>query len=336
MIAISSRIHTRLGLVAALALMGVSACKNQGGANGGPGAAAGNAESCKQYAEALCGLAGGADSPTCGSIQTATDLMPPAACQVGLANIEHSKGRLAEARKVCDELVDKLCKEIGPETQTCDMVKGQTAKFPPERCTAMMGSYDQVLGQLKQMEAANKPLSDEQQDKIAAEDAPAFGPKDAKITIVEFSDFQCPYCTRAANAVKQIKEKYGDKVRFVFRQFPLSFHQNAHAAAQASLAANAQGKFWQYHDILFENQSALSDADLEKHAQKAGLNISMFKKALKDGTYKQQVDNDLKLGEQVAVNGTPTMFLNGKRVANPTAFDAISELIERELASATN
>ena len=131
----------------------------------------------------------------------------------------------------------------------------------------MMDNYPKVLAQLERMEAMNKPLSKELQDKLAASDAPSFGPKDAKVTIVEFSDFQCPYCTRAANAVKQIKEKYGDKVRFVFRQFPLNFHKKAFKASEAALAANEQGKFWAYHDTLFENQSKLDPADLEAHAK---------------------------------------------------------------------
>ena len=114
-------------------------------------------------------------------------------------------------------------------------------------------------------------------------------------------------------------------------QFPLNFHQNAHAAAQASLAAHAQGKFWQFHDMLFENQQALSGPDLEKYAQKAGLNMGMFKKAMEGGTYKKTVDDDMALGGEVAVNGTPTMFINGKRVQNSTSFEAIEPMIKEAL-----
>jgi protein-disulfide isomerase len=152
------------------------------------------------------------------------------------------------------------------------------------------------------------------------------------VTIVEFSDFQCPYCSRAASVASQIKSKYADKVRFVFRQFPLSFHQNAHIAAQASLAANAQGKFWELHDKMFENQQKLDRESLEASAKEIGLNLAEFKKALDDKTYESIVDAELKLGESVAVDGTPTMFLNGKRIANPTDFDAISKEIDTALA----
>jgi protein-disulfide isomerase len=167
---------------------------------------------------------------------------------------------------------------------------------------------------------------------IAKADAPSFGPENAAVTLVEFSDFQCPYCSRAAGMVTKLKEKYGDRVRFVFRQFPLSFHQNAQVAAEASLAAHAQGKFWQYHDKLFADQSKLDRASLEATAKAVGLDMAAFKKALDDKTYAAAVAADLKLGEQVAVDGTPTLFLNGKRISvDPSDFDAVAKLIDTAL-----
>src|SRR5690606_31096550 len=125
------------------------------------------------------------------------------------------------------------------------------------------------------------------------------GDADAKVTVVEFSDFQCPYCTRAAEVANKVKENYPKGVRFVFRQFPLSFHQDAHLAAQASLAAAAEGKFWEYHDLLFENQKSLGRESLEKYAEQLGLNMATFKKALDEGTYKDAVDKDIELGGKV-------------------------------------
>ncbi|MET0286302.1 MAG: thioredoxin domain-containing protein, partial [Polyangiales bacterium] len=153
----------------------------------------------------------------------------------------------------------------------------------------------------------------------------------SKVTIVEFSDFQCPFCSRAADATHKVKEKYGDKVRFVFRQFPLSFHKDAHTAAEASLAANAQGKFWEYHDKLFANQQKLDRASLDGYAKELGLNVEKFKKSLDSKEFGAAVDGELKMGEEVAVQGTPTMFLNGARIADPTNFDAISAQIEEAL-----
>ena len=242
-----------------------------------------------------------------------------------------TKTKLAQMRKLCDELASKLCKDVD-DAKTCDMVKQQTANFPVAQCKSMMADYAKVLEQVRRIAAGNKPLPAEKQAKIAAGDVPAFGPKDAKVTIVEFSDFQCPYCTKAADTVKEIKKAYGDKVRFVFRQFPLDFHKQAHGASQAALAAHAQGKFWPYHDLLFANQSALQPADLEKYAKQLGLNMATFKSAMKDKTFTKTVDADLELGKEVDVQGTPTMFLNGEKVPNPTDFKALATMIDTKLA----
>ncbi|MDJ0762424.1 MAG: thioredoxin domain-containing protein [Myxococcota bacterium] len=287
---------------------------------------------CGEYAQKLCDIVD-PKSPTCQSVKTVTDIMPEAACKTGMADIAYSKKKHGDKRAICTELVDKLCAEIGNETKTCEMVRGQTPRFPPERCEMMMKQYDKVVADLKRREEANKPLDAEKQKLISQGEASAFGPEDAKVTIVEFSDFQCPYCSKAATAAGEIKKKYSDKVRFIFRHFPLSFHKQAHLASQAALAANAQGKFWEYHDKLFENQRNLERADLEKYAKELGLNMKQFKKALDDETYKKAVDDDLEIGKQVGVQGTPTLFLNGDRVQNPTDAEAISKEIDKALES---
>jgi protein-disulfide isomerase len=212
------------------------------------------------------------------------------------------------------------------------MVKTQTKSFPQSRCKSMLEHIPEITADLKKMEAANAPLAPELAANMTKGNAGAFGPADAKVTVVEFSDFQCPYCSRAATAVDQIKEKYGTRVRFLFRQFPLPMHPNARGAAEAALAANAQGKFWEFHDKMFQNQSKLERADLEGFAKDVGLDVAAFKKALDSKTYAADVDADMKLGESVAVNGTPTMFINGARVQNPTSFEAISAQIEGALS----
>jgi protein-disulfide isomerase len=311
----------------ALALVALVGCQNAKGA----ATPAASATSCKDYATRLCKETG-EESGTCSSVKSVTELMPKEACAVALTKVDESIKKLGDARKKCDELTSKLCKDIGESTATCEMVKTQTKTFEPERCNMMMEHYAEVLTDLKRQESKNKPLDAAVVAKIAQGDAPAFGPADAKVTIVEFSDFQCPFCSRAAEVAHKVKEKYSSKVRFVFRQFPLSFHQNAHTAAEAALAANAQGKFWEYHDKLFANQNALDRASLEKFAKETGVDVAKLKKALDDKTFAATVDADMKLGEEVAVDGTPTMFLNGARVANPTDFDAISQQIDAALA----
>jgi protein-disulfide isomerase len=316
-----------LGILQILVL--VSACRK--GSDGQAGAQKSGGDPCQEYAEKVC-AENGVPSATCGSFKTAAEIMPPEACKAGIAGLAVTKTKLAQLRKQCDELASKLCKDVD-EAKTCEMVKQQTANFPPTQCKTMLSDYTNVLAQVKRIAASNKPLTAETQAKIASGDAPDFGPKDAKVTIVEFSDFQCPYCTKAADAVKEIKKKYGDKVRFVFRQFPLDFHKQAHGASQAALAAHAQGKFWPYHDLLFANQSALQPEDLEKYAKQVGLNLTAFKNAMKDKTFTKAVDADLALGQEVGVQGTPSMFLNGERVSNPTDFNGLAALIDKKLAN---
>jgi len=284
-------------------------------------------KACSEFASKVCEKAG-KGSGTCSSVEATTKLLSNAACAAANKDIEQPDAKLADARKACDSLTEKLCGDLGKETETCKMVQAQTKQFPPERCTAMLEHYPEVLAQLQQMENRNKPLSREQQAAIAKADAPTFGPADAKVTIVEFSDFECPYCSRAATATQEIKKKYGDKVRIVFRQFPLSFHQNAELAAQASLAANAQGKFWQFHDKLFENQKALTRKDLEGYAKAVGLDLAKFNKALDSKEFADEVQRDLKLGGEVNVDGTPTMFINGQRVSNPGDVATVSKTID--------
>src|SRR6185369_10636032 len=161
------------------------------------------------------------------------------------------------------ELVEKLCTAVGPDTNSCQLVTTETKKFPPEKCKMMMEHLPEVTAELQRMEEGNKPLSAEMQTAISQASDASFGPANAKVQVVEFSDFQCPYCSRAATVVHQIKEKYGDKVRFTFRQFPLPMHPNARIASEAALAANSQGKFWEFHDRLFKNQNQLDRAGLE-------------------------------------------------------------------------
>jgi protein-disulfide isomerase len=293
-------------------------------------AESGDDGACGQFVTRLCERAG-EKSQLCTSGKNLSKVLPPGACQAAVKEFAQVEKGIEGERKVCTDIVDRLCKDIGPNTDTCQMVRDETPQFPREQCEEIGKNYDQVLGELKQREAQNQPLSPEVQAKIAGAGAPSFGPDNAKVTIVEFSDFQCPFCTRAASVVHQIKEKYGDRVRFVFRQYPLPMHGDAHLAAQAALAAHQQGKFWEYHDLLFANQRSLTRASLEEYAKQVALNVPQLEKALDDQALKNAVDADVKLGEEVNVNGTPTVFINGKRVPNPTEFEPVAKLIDAAL-----
>jgi protein-disulfide isomerase len=292
--------------------------------------AEGDAESCPALSKKICDQAG-AQSPTCMNSTKTINLLSPKACAAGLADIDYTLQKLVAAGKVCNDLLNRLCNDIGTETQTCKMLLGQASTMAPEQCESMTAEYDKVLAEVTRMEAQNKPLDPDKAGKIAAADAPGYGPEAATVTVVEFSDFECPYCSMAATSVNELKTKYGDRVRFVFRQFPLDFHKKAHLTAQASLAANAQGKFWEFHDKVFANQKSIERADLEKYAEEIGLDMAKFKKDLDEGTYKAAVDADLALGKEVFVGGTPTMFINGERVQNPTDVPTVSGMIDKAL-----
>ncbi len=288
---------------------------------------------CTEYATALCKEAG-EQSDTCGAIKTVVGgLLPAAACEAGAKDIEYTRSKLGDLKKVCTELTEKLCKDLGETTATCAMVKEQTPNFPTERCQSFMQQYDAVLADLKRMEAKNQPLTDELKAELVAGGVSA-GSAESKVKVVEFSDFECPFCSRAADTINKLKADYGDRIHVVFRQYPLDFHKNAHLAHQAALAANAEGKFWEFHDKLFQNQRALSREDLEKYATELGLDMDKFKGALDAGTYKAEVDADIALGGKVGVDGTPTLFINGKRAGNPGDVDGVKAMIDAELNAA--
>jgi len=161
---------------------------------------------------------------------------------------------------------------------------------------------------------------------------PSRGPENAKVTIVEFSDFECPFCSKAEDSVTQVMEQYAGKVRLVFRHFPLSFHPHAAKAAEASMCAEEQGKFWEMHKILFANQQKLGIEDLKAHAATAGLDAAKFAACLDGGAKKAIVDNDQKAGTEAGVNGTPAFFINGKLLSGALPLSEFKKVIDAELA----
>ena len=160
----------------------------------------------------------------------------------------------------------------------------------------------------------------------------AKGSSKAVVTIVEFSEFQCPYCSRVQGTIEKILKEYPDKVRFFFRHNPLPFHADAPLASQAAVAADKQGKFWPMHDILFKNQQNLKRPDLEKYAAEIGLDMAKFKKDIDDPATKKRVDDDLELGKKLGVQGTPNFFVNGRPIRGAVPFEQFKSAIDDELA----
>ena len=164
--------------------------------------------------------------------------------------------------------------------------------------------------------------------------APTSGRPDATVTLVEFSDFQCPYCQGFVQTLKRIEKEYGEKVLIVYRQYPIpSLHPNAFKAAEASLCANEQGKFWELHDVMFAEQQQLSVSDLKEKARRLGMNSKKFDGCLDSGRYVEQVQNDQKEGLRAGITGTQTVFINGFLVeGGAVPFESIASMINRELA----
>ncbi len=165
---------------------------------------------------------------------------------------------------------------------------------------------------------------------------PMLGNPDAPVTIVEFGDFQCPFCGRFfQQTLPQIKEQYvkTGKVRFVYRDFPLvSIHNEAQKSAEASECANEQGKFWPYHDLLYERQNQLGVANYKRWAEELGLNAAQFNECLDSGKYSDEVQKDYEDGLALGVSGTPGTFINGRLVAGALPFSQFATIIEEELA----
>ena len=170
---------------------------------------------------------------------------------------------------------------------------------------------------------------------VAVGQSPFFGDKNAKVTLVEFSDFQCPFCAKGAKILKEIKKKYGDKVKVVFKNFPLPFHKHAQTAAEASLCAHEQGvaHFWKLHDHMFENQNMLKKEDLISKAKGLGLKEKAFKSCLEGKKYAKRVKADMDEGKVVGVKSTPTFFINGQMINGAHPIKVFTDIIDGELAS---
>jgi protein-disulfide isomerase len=193
-----------------------------------------------------------------------------------------------------------------------------------------------VAALVEELKAAGPPVSvalDAPRTDVAVADHDPFrGPADAPITIIEFSEYQCPFCARVTPTLKQIEEKYGSKVRIVFKDFPLPNHAQAPKAAEAAHCAGEQGKYWQLHDRLFANQQQLQVPELKAHAGAVGLDQAAFDQCLDSGKHAASVQADIDLGAGMGVQSTPTIYINGRVVTGAQPLGVFTSVIDEELA----
>jgi len=229
----------------------------------------------------------------------------------GAQPFENFKSRIDEQLKKAEELVKKGT----PKVKLYDVLM-KTAKADTGGAAPAAPAAAPDAGPVKNVDPGSAPMR---------------GPKNAPLTVVLFSDFQCPFCSRVEPSITELEKNYPGKVRVFWKNFPLSFHNNAKPAAEAAMAANEQGKFWEMHDKLFANQQNLDVASLEKYAKEIGLDMAKFKAATESQKFAASIEADIKQGGSVGVQGTPASFLNGHFINGAQPFDAFKKIADEEL-----
>ena len=201
------------------------------------------------------------------------------------------------------------------------LMKDALAVRPPAKPATTKAGADDEPG----------PEADTKVYPVKPGDAPSKGPANAPLVLVVFSDFQCPFCKRIEPTLAELEKHYPGKVRVVWKNYPLPFHNNAEPAAEAAMAADAQGKFWPMHDRLFENNTALDRESLENYAAAVGLDLPRFRADLDAGRYKARIEADKQEGSDLGVVGTPAVFINGRKIAGAYPFETFQKIADAEL-----
>lgn len=254
--------------------------------------------------------------------------------------------REAAARGIAPAALEKteiLDKAVVTEAQARSFYEANQARFGNASAQDAIKQIRTGLGQQREKErrlAFARELRGKYDVKILLEplrtpvevgDAPIRGNPKAPVTVVEFSDFQCPYCARSRQTVLRVRDAYGDKVRWVFRHFPLDFHAQARKAGEAGACAGEQGRFWQMHDAMFANPGKLQVAELKQTAKTLGLDPLAFDRCLDSGKYADRVERDVEAGARSGVSGTPAFFVNGRPIIGAQPFEAFEQVIDDEL-----
>jgi predicted DsbA family dithiol-disulfide isomerase len=259
--------------------------------------------------------------------------------------------RLLDAEAAARGIPREALLQAEVESKAGEVTDAEAQAFYQENQARINRPYDQILPQIKQFLAQNKRqelrdrlvsglrvkhsakiLLEVDRIEVAEAGSPSRGPAGAPVVLIEFSDFECPFCSRVVPAIQQVEKTYGEQVRVVFRQFPLNIHPNAQKAAEAALCADEQGKFWELHDAMFASQRELGVEQLKTKATGLGLDATRFNDCLDSGKLAARVASDLADGQKAGVTGTPAMFVNGRFISGAVPFQTLEKLIDDELS----
>jgi predicted DsbA family dithiol-disulfide isomerase len=248
----------------------------------------------------------------------------------------------ARRNQTRDELIESEVADLGEVTDE------EVARFYEERSDQMgEQSLEQIAPRIREhltrsraQQATEKLIEEVGVERFLARPrfdvaavGPSKGPADAAVTIIEFSDFQCPYCARALPVIKEVMERYPDDVRLVYRHLPLDrIHPRARAAAEASYCAYDQGRFWAYHDMLFANNKSLADEDLKRFAEELNLDVAAWEQCLRDEKFADTMQADFEAARSIGVSGTPAFLINGVMLSGAKPVEEFVSMIESELA----
>lgn len=244
-------------------------------------------------------------------------------------------------KKVIDEQIQKANDELGKGTKAADLNFALTKANNPQLGAQIVS----LVFEGAEPPASAAPPADAKRQKPPEDtntvwkvalhgDEPTKGGAEPLVTIVEYTDFQCPFCSKARNSLDEVEKAYGDKVRIVFKNLPLDFHKQAFLAAEAALCGKDQGKFWEMEKQLFANQQALMPEQLPGHAKEVGMDVAKFEACLKDHKYKAHVEKDMAAAGKVQATGTPAFYINGRKLGGARPFDDFKKIIDEEITKA--
>jgi predicted DsbA family dithiol-disulfide isomerase len=258
-----------------------------------------------------------------------------------LLQAESQKRGVSKEQLLAQEVMQKIAESTPEEIDAFYTTNQQRINRPKEQALSQISKYLRQQQENNLKEKFFSRLEKEHQVIRTIEPLryainftgrPAKGLASAAVQLALFSDFQCPYCGNFNDTIKEVQKKYGDKVRLAFFQFPLTnIHANAERAAEASLCAEDQGRFWEMHDLLFQKQSNLQDMEIRDYAGKLGLDMASFNSCLDSERYRRKVQEDLRAGSAAGVDGTPALFINGRLLSGSRPLEDITNIIEEEL-----